>query len=71
MTIEEITTGLIIGKTITDKTIEGTIEIGKVMEKTTPNRDIEIEVRVGRVQEITIVMIQETEVGIGNRDRQT
>ena len=65
MTIEEITTGLIIGKTVTDKTIEGKIEIDKFMEETTPNRGIEIEVGVGKVLEIIIVMIQETEVGIG------
>ena len=65
VTIEEIPTGLMIGKKITDKTIEGTIEIGKSMEETIPNRGIEIEMRVGRVQEITIVMIQEIEVGIG------
>ena len=72
MTIEEITTGLMVGKTVTDrtigktitaKTVEGTIEIGTIMEETTPNKGTEIEVRVGK--EITIVMTQETEVWIG------
>ena len=63
MTIEEISTSLMIGETITDKAIEGTIEISKIMEEMTPNKGIEIEVRVGK--EITIMTIQETEVGIG------
>ena len=75
MTIEEITTDLMIGKivtdkmigeTIIDKTIEETIlEIDKIMTEMTLNRDIEIEVRVGRIQEIIIVTIQEIEVEIG------
>ena len=52
MIIQEISTGLMIGKTITDKVIEGTTETGKIMEETTPNKGIEIEVRVGRVQKL-------------------
>ena len=67
MTIEEIMTGLMIGKTVTDKmieekiidkTIEETIiEIDKIITETTLNRYIEIEVKVGTVQEIIIVTI--------------
>ena len=73
MIIEEITTSLMIDKTITDKTtretiigkkIEWTKEIGKIMEEMNPNTGIEIDVRVDRDQEITIVTILEVEMGV-------
>ena len=55
-------TDQMIGETITDKTIEGTIiEIDQIMEKTI-NRDIEIEVKVGIIQEIIIEKIQEQDM---------
>ena len=53
-----------IGETILDKSIEGTIiGIDQIMEETR-NRDIEIEVKAGRILEIIIVTIQEKEVEI-------
>ena len=73
VTIDEITTSLMIDKTITDKTIrdtiagktiEGTTEIDKIMEEMSPNRGIGIEVRVERDQEITIVTFLEVEIGV-------
>ena len=58
VTIEEITTSLMKGETIIDKTIEETIlEIDKIMAEMTLNRDIEIEVRVGKIQDITKMTI--------------
>ena len=81
MTIEEITIGLMIDTTITDKTIgetiidrtiERTTEIDKIMVEMTPNRGIGIGVRVERDPEITIVTILEVEIevetGIHNKE---
>ena len=53
-----------IEETITDKTIEETIEIYRIIGKMTPDRGKGIEVRVERGQEITIVTILEVEIEI-------
>ena len=81
MKIEEITIGLMINRTITDKTIgdiitnktiEGITEIDKIIEEMTLNRGIGIGVRVDRDQELTIVTILgleiEVEMDIYNRE---